>query len=152
MNKSRLFSYRGEPKFVRLGDIDYAKSDDDQDVQQIDIKKIHKHPDYKFPTNYNDIALLELEKAANLNIYVKPICLYTKPTIEPKGIITGWGNTEHGEPSENLLKATVGSFAHDQCQKTFANDLRALPRGLDENLQICYGSSKNSKDTCQVDF
>lgn len=84
---------------------------------------------------------------------MKPACLYTKETVDGRaGIITGWGVTEHGRASDHLLKAIVGSFTAERCNKTYSRETRTLPRGIDGNLQLCYGSDTNDKDSCPVSF
>lgn len=114
------------------------------------MKKLYKHPEYSAPEHYNDIALLELEKPLSLNQYVKPACVYTKTSTIKQALITGWGTTENRTTSDYLLKAGVTWFEPQICNNTFLNDRRTLPRGIDANIQICYGSINSNKDTCQV--
>lgn len=148
-----IYTRDGTPQFVRLGNLNYTNpGDDGGNVQEINVKQHYIHPDYKSPFHYNDVALLQLEKPVKLNRYVKPACLYTKETVDGRaGIITGWGVTEHGRASDHLLKAIVGSFTAERCNKTYSRETRTLPRGIDGNLQLCYGSDTNDKDSCPGD-
>ncbi|KAI4459990.1 eg:bacr7a4.3 protein-related [Holotrichia oblita] len=147
-----LYGRLGEPTLVRLGDTNYTDPTDDQYVQQIRVKKLHVHPDYNGPVHYHDIALLELDQSVKLNQYVKPACLYTKTSETIKeALITGWGTTENGTTSDYLLKAGLTWFEPQTCNRTFVNDKRKLPRGIDADIQMCYGSITSRKDTCQGD-
>ncbi|GJQ73816.1 CLIPC1 [Trypoxylus dichotomus] len=141
----------GNASLVRLGDLNYTSSEDDRYAQQINVKKLYIHPDYVYPKHYNDLALLELEEPAKLNLYVKPACLKTDDSSVPRGLVTGWGHTEFGSASEHLLKAGVDLFTIEECSRTFSGDSRTLPRGIDPNLQLCYGSKTSIKDSCQGD-
>ncbi|GJQ73809.1 CLIPC1 [Trypoxylus dichotomus] len=136
---------------VRLGDLNFTSSEDDQYAQQINVKKYYIHPAYVRPKYYNDIALLELEKPAKLSLYVKPACLKTDDSSVPRGLVTGWGHTEHHPASEHLLKAGVHLFTLEECNRTFWRHKRTLPRGIDPNLQLCYGSKTSIQDSCQGD-
>lgn len=55
-----LAYYRGEVKYVVVG----AQTRDDISNRQniYKVKRIIRHPNYKPPSKYNDIALLELDK------------------------------------------------------------------------------------------
>lgn len=54
--------FRDEPEIVRLGELDF--SDQEGDIQDIAIREIIIHPEYKWPDKYNDIALIRLAKEA----------------------------------------------------------------------------------------
>lgn len=49
------------PDVARFGDINIFSDEDDQYAQQLRIVDIFRHPDHRFTTTYNDIALLKLE-------------------------------------------------------------------------------------------
>ena len=66
-------------------------------MQEREVIEAIKHPDYKLPSKYNDIALLKLDKPLELNADVRPACLETEP--QPPGkfaIATGFGKTSYG--------------------------------------------------------
>lgn len=137
---------------VRLGDLDYTNPNDDEYVQEIPVKKLHKHEGYKFPTVYNDIALIELETPAELSIYVKPICIFTEERIPSAQVVAvGWGETEKMDNGVNsmMMKVALDIIDRGNCSRTFAAGL-SLPRGLDALTQICAGSTEKRKDTCVV--
>lgn len=56
-----------------------------------------EHPDYDTTINYNDIALLRLNKDVEFSKYIRPICLHTEHEV-PKtyAIATGWFSKEYG--------------------------------------------------------
>lgn len=65
--------------------------------QTIAIKERIKHPEYKRPAEYNDIAILRLEKEANYNAFVRPACLPVDLPDEGrdnKAVATGWGRVD----------------------------------------------------------
>lgn len=57
-----------------------------------------RHPDYKPPAKYNDIALLKLDRPVEFNEFIRPACLYTSNTFEVnKTLATGWGKINYGK-------------------------------------------------------
>jgi transmembrane protease serine 9 len=46
---------------VRLGDLNLKSGHDDKYAQQHDIDEVIRHPEYKFSSSYDDIALLRLK-------------------------------------------------------------------------------------------
>lgn len=62
--------------------------------QNIEIKRLVKHPDYRATSKYNDIALLELKSPVRTDDgIVKPICLPSLAMTSENDdyIIAGWG-------------------------------------------------------------
>lgn len=51
--------YRGPAKYIGLGIL--KRSDPPKTWQLYDVSRILPHPDYKSPSKYHDIALLETE-------------------------------------------------------------------------------------------
>lgn len=60
-----------------------------------------KHPEYRPPLKYHDIALLRLDGDAVFEEgFARPACLGVEPDAESrhkKGTATGWGLTEWGK-------------------------------------------------------
>lgn len=52
---------KSKPNMVRLGDHNLASDEDKTKPQDFEIKRIIKHPSYKFSSKYDDIALIELD-------------------------------------------------------------------------------------------
>ncbi|XP_017886282.1 uncharacterized protein LOC108628700 [Ceratina calcarata] len=143
----------GTASWVRVGDLNLESSTDPAKPQDIRIVERIKHPNYKRPSEYHDIALLKLEEEAEFNAYVRPSCLpYSLPDSgdDGKATATGWGQVEWaGDQSNDLLKVTISLIAQKQCNKSFSSDNTQLASGIVENWQICAGEV--GKDTCQGD-
>lgn len=137
-------------KYARLGVTTLNNSFTEDDFE---IARIIKHPDYKPPIVYNDIALLELNRSAIFNSYLLPVCLFHKPTSESLDLLaTGWGLTHFaGDRSVVLQQVTLQSFNNTLCSSIYKSvSKRRLPNGISEDKQICAGSHEE-KDTCQGD-
>lgn len=67
--------------------------------QDIKISKIIRHPCYKPPKKYYDIALIELERSLDFNKNVQPACLWNSLNTDKieKASAAGWGVTEVGK-------------------------------------------------------
>jgi len=57
-----------------------------------------RHPDYRPPVMYADIALVKLDKTVTFGNLIRPACLYQQNDIMIKEAwISGWGITKsHG--------------------------------------------------------
>lgn len=76
------------------------KTNDNAKPQNRRIVERIRHPNYKRPSKYHDIALLRLESAITFDAYVRPACLDVKgnhATVGNKAVATGWGTTEWGK-------------------------------------------------------
>ncbi|XP_017773158.1 PREDICTED: venom protease-like [Nicrophorus vespilloides] len=142
----------GDPKYVRVGDTN-LKDVNDADPQELNIAQIIRHPEYRTPSQYNDIGLLRLESNVRFTAYVRPICLHFEESIDAKeAIATGWGSVAFlGANSDYLLKVTLTMFGNQQCRNAFPPNERRLKNGIVENTQLCAGSKTERKDTCQGD-
>ncbi|XP_026479139.1 serine protease snake-like [Ctenocephalides felis] len=147
-------SQDGEVKWVRLGENNIQNSQETE-TQDFEVAQIIKHPQYKAPSRYNDIALLRLDRKAILNKYVIPACLHTEFNIgHQKAIATGWGRTHtYGTTSQQLYKVTLELFSQQECNDTYAAFIsnRRLKYGIVPESQMCAGHHTESKDTCQGD-
>lgn len=149
------------PNEVILGITDLTKKDGGW-VQRIKISRIIKHPQYRRPLYYHDVAILVLESPAKFTTHVRPICLTTKP-VASRDLwtqdlrILGWGQTSaNGEPSDVLMLADPLRFVETLvCARSIEPSKwqTQLPHGLnsgtlcarDPNNQI------NEADTCPGD-
>ncbi|XP_013141949.1 PREDICTED: trypsin-1-like [Papilio polytes] len=143
----------GEPTIVRLGEQNLdPKVKDGANPVDVRIKQIHKHPDYKPPQRYNDIALLELEEAVKFNNNVRPACLWPKPDFGSyqKGIATGWGviDPDTQQTSNELQKVSLSLLTNRYC-KPLLKPNRYWDGFVDS--QMCAGEMRGGKDTCQGD-
>ncbi|XP_066211332.1 hyaluronan-binding protein 2 [Saccopteryx leptura] len=136
---------------VVLGDQDLKKTELHE--QTFRVEKIVKYSHYRERDEipYNDIALLKLKPVrghcAVESKYVKTVCLPDGPF--PSGTechISGWGVTETGEGSRQLLDAKVKLISNTLC-----NSRRLYDHTIDETM-ICAGNlQKPGIDSCQGD-
>lgn len=140
----------GEPRKIRLGELDYTKEDPDR--VDYDVDRIISHPQYKYPEKYNDVALISTNRKIRFTRYIRPACLYTKPSIEQSvAIATGWGRTDYvGENSNKLMKVSLNIYPVSECNRVFKSDKTQLPRGILRSM-LCVGELKGGKDTCLGD-
>lgn len=150
-----LLHFRGEVRYVRLGDLDLRSSTDDAQPQNYTVINRIAHPNYQPPSQYHDIAILVLDRPILKTKYVKPICLYDSRDLpEYRPVATGWGRTQFGgESSDHLMKVTLQYFSIDECRNTYSTiSTRKLSSGIVDDLQICAGGRNEEKDTCQVNY
>jgi len=147
-------SQLGYAKYVRLGELNL--DDDRDDSQPIDVNVIEhiKHPEFKAPSKYNDIALLRLDRQVPFNKYVRPACLAN--SFQPhtaNSLATGWGLTDYqGKPSKMLMKVVLELYSSQECNVTYISAIsRQLKNGIIEKSQLCAGSHNYRRDTCQGD-
>ena len=118
--------------------------------QNRSISQVIRHPDYDPQTADNDIALLRLSTPADLVAGVSTIPLVTSPsddilmTAGSIAWVTGWGATEEGNPTTNVLREVDVLFIADKsCNLSYGGDIT-------ENM-ICAGYAAGGKDACQGD-
>jgi len=111
-----------------------------------DLQKLHDG--YVFSTNVNDIALLRLPAAEDLNVYT-PVCL--PPTgadyVGKTAVVYGWGTTFFGNlaTSDVLLDVEVLVVSDDSAKTNLGVD--------DEQAAVMLfaGGVVTDKDSCQGD-
>lgn len=117
------------------------------------VTNIIKHPQYKPPSRYNDIALLKLKDKLSFGTSIRPACLHTTKdlsTTQKSLTALGWGNIDFaGPPADNLQKVTLQHVSGSQCSASYKNNKQELPNGISDDKQICAGGVLG-KDTCQV--
>ncbi|XP_046384347.1 serine protease Hayan-like isoform X1 [Ischnura elegans] len=120
-----------------------------------------RHPDYRPPSKYNDIALLELGPAVGdaslptMSASIYPACLHVeKDDTVARAVATGWGRVGLGEElSPDLLKVELNIVDHSTCNDSYEVEISTtswLERGIDSSL-ICAGEPGDAKDTCLGD-
>ncbi|NXG15739.1 GRAA protein, partial [Grallaria varia] len=108
------------------------------------------NPRYNSSSKENDIMLLKLNDAAELNQYVQLLPLPDsfediKPGTPCK--VAGWGITSSGKQSKYLQKTTLKIVSRESCNKKYMNNPKIT------NNMLC-ASGKNllfPSDTCQGD-
>lgn len=148
-----FFSHRGPAKYVLLGELNYGSETDDAQPRKFAIVERIKHPEFKLPSKYNDIALVKIDGPVRFSNYIRPACLPQTKSIDSRHIIaSGWGRLNYSSAqSDQLQKVVLEIFTQDECNLTFSNEIgRQLNRGIVEETQLCAGSHVDRKDTCQV--
>ncbi|XP_071451963.1 serine protease snk-like [Hetaerina americana] len=161
---------KGEPAVVRLGELNlrrgsesgalfhppgYVGNRESESSGDYKISRVIKHPNYRPPAKYNDIALLKLEKPIRkFTRLVRPACLYNKPTFNANSATaTGWGRIDFAEdPSDVLLKVSLRIIEANTCNDLYLDDRKSnkLPQGITRSM-LCAGELRGGKDTCQGD-
>ncbi|XP_043601100.1 serine protease snake-like isoform X2 [Bombus pyrosoma] len=120
------------------------------------INRIVRHPSYKPPAMYADIALVKLSTTVAFNNEIRPACLYQRyDTVPMQAWISGWGVTEFDaeEESDQLQKALLNIVDNIDCAIKYNQSTSiAIPYGIMPSM-ICAGDTLSgwNKDTCQGD-
>lgn len=130
-------------------DIDDAASGEEQRVEAIFI-----HDDYESQSLTNDIALLKLVKPQKAidrtlrNVVSIPAPSDTRwvNTAYLSVRVQGWGRTEFGHLSSNLLEAVLPLVEQEECHEIFRQNGHLMTDG-----QVCAGFVSGQFDSCQGD-
>jgi len=93
----------------------------------IGMQKIYRHPNYKYPSLYDDIALIQLGRRIHYD-YAKygdtPTCmdLGNTPYFGKNSTIQGYGKTENGTQGD-LLETTVTVIENQECRKQLKENI-----------------------------
>lgn len=151
----------GEAKWALLGELNITTDRNRGDMNMVrpkvySIIRRFNHPNYRPPSVYNDIALLELNSTVEMSAFVRPACLYTSTSpFNPKRhidstSITGWGLTGAAERrSTRLLKARISFQDEDLCVTEYPSSTR-LDHGYEATSMVCAGDLVTGNDTCPV--
>ncbi|XP_055634626.1 CLIP domain-containing serine protease B4-like [Toxorhynchites rutilus septentrionalis] len=147
---------------VRLGDYDSesdvecsAHDPDDcvQSAQDVFIASYLIHEDY-FQENgadYNDIALIRLDRSVNYTEFIQPICLPTTEELKNRDLeglqltVAGWGETQHRLASRYQMHVGMPGWNNTRCREAFSGVQVAI-----RDTQLCAGGVKN-QDSCRGD-
>ena len=108
------------------------------------VELIVLHADYKTFTEGDDIALIKLKSPANGQVITLAAPNETIPAAQPLEV-TGWGKTEAGVPSPDLLKTTIPYVDNAVCNEPASYNGRVSP-GM-----ICAGRREGGTDACAGD-
>ncbi|XP_043274312.1 melanization protease 1-like isoform X4 [Venturia canescens] len=146
---------------VRVGDHDISKERDcdkgedglevvcAERYQDFGVESTHPHPRYSRSNLKNDIALIRIDNDADFRpASVRPICLpigAAATIVQKKVTVTGWGATERGPQSQDLLQAFISVVPNEQCaeayRKTATIGFRQLCAGGSNGVDSCFGDS-----------
>ncbi|KAJ8965356.1 hypothetical protein NQ314_004196 [Rhamnusium bicolor] len=141
-----LVSRSDAPELVRLGVISLDDSEHSQDIK---IKELIVHPEYKRPSYYNDIGLVKLEKKVDINDHVRPACLHTQREIEGMLAISSiWGPTQQqlGNLDSTLQRNILWIYDPEKCNIYFKsiNGSKMLQNGITSETMVCSGTNSTN--------
>lgn len=117
-----------------------------------------RHPGYRPPSKYHDVALIEIGPAleaqplSTMSKTIHPACLQVSYEFGvEKAVATGWGRTGHfDDVTASLQKVELDILDKSICNKTYEYEIKwsnALKQGMDESV-VCSGVMSGGKDTC----
>ncbi|KAG7190627.1 hypothetical protein KM043_006711 [Ampulex compressa] len=141
-------SRNGRPTIARVG---FYSLKDKQSGITTAIARIVRHPSFRSPAMYADIALLKLETTITFGEHIRPACLYQEyGTVPTLAWVSGWGVTEFdGDASDILQKAELDIVDNIACTLKLRRST-SIPHGVTPSM-ICAGAPHDGwkKDTCQ---
>ncbi|XP_013149181.1 PREDICTED: serine protease snake-like [Papilio polytes] len=137
------------PKIFRFGTTNITKRG-----QDYKILRVINHPNYKSPSKYYDIALVETKSKIVFNEFVQPACLWrNEDTSSLTHVsVSGWGVTDKYEnlrKSDILQTAQVDIVDKRMCKLLIDNKSR-LSKTVEDH-QICAGKLTGNIDSCKGD-
>uniref|UniRef100_A0A2A4KAM6 Peptidase S1 domain-containing protein n=1 Tax=Heliothis virescens TaxID=7102 RepID=A0A2A4KAM6_HELVI len=116
------------------------------------IKRIVIHPEYKPPSKYHDIALLETENEIAFGRDLLPACLNIDDEDTSTGEAAGWGRLGYRQALADTLQVVfLSAFDEAECSSLYPPH-RLLERGYDHQKQMCFGTHQGKPiDTCEGD-
>lgn len=115
----------------------------------VQIEAIFVNPQYVSSTTTHDSTLLKLATPVTFNDEVSPVCLAEAGASLAAGSITwitGWGSTQEGGSTTNVLEQTsVPIVDHQKCADEYKGE-----QTVDDTM-ICAAYDQGGKDTCQGD-
>lgn len=126
--------------------------------QDFGVDGVYFHPDYSRTKLQNDIALLRLNSTIDFRpASVRPICLpygNTATINHNKAVVTGWGATEFGPRSQDLLQAKLPLKTNAECKETYKRTTqiwyKQLCAGGELNIDSCLGDSGGPLQTAGI--
>ncbi|KAM7150591.1 mast cell protease 1A-like [Macrochelys suwanniensis] len=120
--------------------------------QTLSVRRQIAHPQYNRETHNNDIMLLQLERKAQLNKYIRCIPLpLPRQRVRPGTVcsVAGWGRTsaDHELTSATLREVDVVVMQDAACPK----DPDGLYRNYNVSTMMCVGDPEKGKSSFKGD-
>ncbi|KAI4455114.1 serine protease gd n-terminus [Holotrichia oblita] len=130
----------------------YLKKWSNPGVQDHQVSKIIRHPQYDSKTYSNDIAVIKLSQPAEFTDFVRPICLWEgardfNPLVGKFGTVVGWGFDENGKLTEELTMLNMPIVSKDSCIYSFPDFFSRFTTsetycaGFTNGTSVCNGDS-----------
>ncbi|XP_061388803.1 uncharacterized protein LOC133323915 [Musca vetustissima] len=147
---------RRDLSFVRLGEFDLS-SETETTYLDVNVVKHSTHPQFG-KNRRSDLAILLLETIVQFTDLIAPICmpnseqLRSKSYVNSMPFVAGWGNTEQGGTSSQVLKETqLPVQANEVCRQIYKRLVPSVPDEDYGDAIICAGYTVGGTDTCQGD-
>ena len=119
--------------------------------ESVEMKKVYKHPLYKFPSLYNDVSVIELGRRVvyDFDVYGDtPTCMDQGDynNIDKIATIQGYGEVEDGGRG-GLLEANVTVISNEQC-KQYLNYNASINSKVEPKLKIALKNGINYGFLC----
>ncbi|XP_057561635.1 granzyme K [Hippopotamus amphibius kiboko] len=129
----------------------HSLSKNEASKQIFEIKKFIRFPRFTSDPKSNDIMLVELHTAAELNKHVQLLHPKAKNDIRArtKCQVVGWGATDPEclRPSDVLQEVTVAVISRKVCNsRSYYNHDPVITKNM-----VCAGDARGQKDSCQGD-
>uniref|UniRef100_A0A2A4JMC3 Peptidase S1 domain-containing protein n=2 Tax=Heliothis virescens TaxID=7102 RepID=A0A2A4JMC3_HELVI len=139
----------GPVRYVALGIL--RRSDPERIWQKYNVRRAVPHPEYKSPSKYHDIALLETDTEIIFGNMVLPACLHSELNPGDEAEACGWGALGHHQGLADTLQAVkLQRYDEEKCSQLYPKH-RHLVHGYNHTTQMCYGDETDPKDTCEGD-
>lgn len=120
--------------------------------QQVNVKKVEPHPNYKAGPELNDIMLVLLKEVKNGTQLMKLNFDSNKPSDGLNVDIIGFGKLKEdksankNEPvSQTLQHVTLKTVSHTQCTTDYS------VAAINQTIMLCAGIRAGGKDSCSGD-
>ncbi|XP_055612423.1 CLIP domain-containing serine protease B15-like [Uranotaenia lowii] len=120
-------------------------------VQEHAVHQVLVYEDFQQATSRNDLAVLKLATQVKFTDYVQPICVFPQPPINlndgsVRGVVVGWGYTEHDNLADDLRGTTLPLVSHTRCLESNPD---LFDRTLNDEM-FCAGH-RNGTNVCNGD-
>ncbi|XP_015112762.1 serine protease snake [Diachasma alloeum] len=120
----------------------------------IGVVEIVRHPEYKHPKLYADIALMRLARPVVFSDTISPACLHSRfGGVTETVWATGWGSLQFGDVQiqDNLHKVKLEIIDTLPCALAYKRTI-AIPHGIAPSM-LCAGDPRGGwkRDTCNGD-
>ncbi|XP_063985535.1 CLIP domain-containing serine protease B4-like [Diachasmimorpha longicaudata] len=129
-------------------DADGLESDCAERYQDFGIEEIHFHSGFTKSVLQDDIGLIRVNSMIDFRpVNARPICLPIGDAAthhQKKVTVTGWGATENGPRSQDLLQVKLTLVSNEECAKAYKKNT------VISYKQLCAGGTDH-KDSCLGD-
>ncbi|KRT86291.1 Trypsin, partial [Oryctes borbonicus] len=130
----------------------YLKKWSNPGIQDHQVSRITRHPQYDSKTYSNDVAVLKLSHPAEFTDFVRPVCLWEgskdfNQLVGKFGTVVGWGFDENGKLTEELTMLNMPIISKEACIYSFPDFFSRFTTsetfcaGFTNGTSVCNGDS-----------